>query len=151
MAANNSGLMGTIDGRTLVFNFREAYNGGRYELITPYVARVQKSMIRSTTFYGQVNCVDIGYHNYEIFTIVGGTEDIVIFNINKKSKAKTVSISSSLIGPGTAVRISPKNDYIAFATGSDWLKGLYELESIKKPKVSVAKLSIGDLNECIAK
>lgn len=142
--------MGTIDGRTLFFSFKEGYNG-RYELIAPFVARVQKNMIRNTTFFGQVNCVDIGYYNYEIFTVVGGTEDTVIFNTNKRSKAKNVVTSSGIIGATTAARVSPRNDFIAFATGCDWLKGLYELENIKKPRVSVARLSNADLNECTSK
>lgn len=142
--------MGTIDGRTLNFTFKEGYNG-KYEMVSSYVARVQKSTIRGTTFYGQVDCVDIGYHNYEIFTVVGGSEDMVIFNNNKKLKARNISTALGTIGAGTAVRISPKNDYIAFATGCDWLKGLYELESIKKPRIGVAKLNSVDLNDCVSK
>lgn len=150
LCANNSGLMGTIDGRSLAFTFKEGYNG-KFELITPYVVRVQKSTIRATTHFGQVDCVDIGYHNYEIFTIVGGSEEMVIFNTNKKSKAKTLTIANTTTGAATAVRISPRNEYIAFATGCDWLKGLYELETIKKPRITVGKLSSNDLNECTSK
>jgi hypothetical protein len=142
--------MGTIDGRSLAFTFKEGYSG-KVEMISPYVARVQKSLIRNTTYYGQVNCVDVGFHNYEIFSIIGGSEDMAIFNTNKKSKVKTLATAGTSTGAGTAVRLSPKNDYVAFATGSDWLKGLYELESIKKPRIAVVKLTSSDLNDFIAK
>lgn len=141
--------MGTIDGRSLCFTFKDGY--GKMEIVAPFVARVQKTIIRNTTYYGQVNCVDIGFHNYDVFSIIGGSEDLGIFNTIKKSKVKTLATAGSATGAGTAVRISPKNEYVAYATGSDWLRGLYELESIKKPRIAVVKLSNSDLNDFIAK
>jgi hypothetical protein len=43
--------------------------------------------------------------------------------------------------------MNPKMDLVVYATGSDWLKGLYELETLKKPKIAVVKLSNSDLRE----
>jgi uncharacterized protein with WD repeat len=147
----NTAVIGTIDGRTLIFNFKENYSN-KFILSDLYVARVQKNTIRSSTgFYGQVNCLDLGYHNYEGYTVIGGSEDINIFNTNKRSKVKSLATTGQSQGAGTAVRISPKNDYIAYATGSDWLKGLYELETIKKPKIAVVKLTVQDLNDYTSK
>jgi hypothetical protein len=70
---------------------------------------MQKKSERSITMYGQVNTTDIGYHNYTPFIMVGGSDDLGIYNPNKKTKSKTVTTSSSTIGATTAVRISPKN------------------------------------------
>lgn len=142
--------MGTIDGRVLAFGFRENY--GKYEMMNAYVTRVMKKKdAKNNDLFGQVNAIDIGYHNYETFSIFAGTEEIAIYNTTKKSKVKTLTTNSTGTGAGTAVRISPKNDYIAYATGSDWIKGLYELETIKKPRIGVVKLSNSELNEYVTK
>jgi hypothetical protein len=101
--------------------------------------------------FGQVNCVEIGIHSYSPYLVIGGTDDLSVYNYAKKSKAKTICNANSTIGATTAVRLSPKSDYIAYATGSDWLKGLHELETLKKPKITVWKLTNSDLSEFISK
>jgi hypothetical protein len=47
--------------------------------------------------------------------------------LSKKVKTKTIASSSSSVGACTAVRLSPKIEYMIYATGSDWLRGLNEL------------------------
>ena len=74
--------------------------------------------------YGQVDCVDIGYFNYETYTLIGGSDDLAVYNLIKKSKMKTLASSGTSTGATTAVRISPRQDYVAYATGTDWLKGI---------------------------
>lgn len=50
-----------------------------------------------------------------------------IYNLNKKIRIKALATSGSNIGAITAVRLNPKQDYVALATGTDWLKGIHEL------------------------
>lgn len=69
----------------------------------------------------------------------------------KRSKVKTLATSSTQVGASTACRFSPKNDYVAFATGNDWLRGIQELEFVKRPRVGVVKLSNSDLTDFVAK
>ena len=56
--------------------------------------------------------------------MIGGSEDLAAYNTGKKTKVKTVASLSTTTGATTAIKISPKVDFIAFATGTDWLKGL---------------------------
>ena len=77
--------------------------------------------------YGQVNTVDLGYYNYSHFTLVGGTEELATWNISKRNKGANISVSTSSVGAATASKIHPKQDLIAYATGTDWCKGMYEL------------------------
>lgn len=91
------------------------------------VSRSQKKSETRSERYGQVNALDIGKYKYDSFAIIGGTEDLAAYNTNKRTKVKTLSSSSTSTGATTAVKISPKVDYVAFATGTDWLKGLNEL------------------------
>jgi len=42
----------------------------------------------------------------------------------KKSRTKTIGGGTTSSGSVTASRISPKNDYLAYSTGCDWLRGL---------------------------
>ena len=112
------------------------------------VSRTQKkgsSSISAT--YGQVNAVDLGYHDYKVFSMVGGSEELSIWNIIKRTKGATISSVSSSIGATTAARICPKQEFVAFATGTDWCKGLYELEGLKRPKISVIKLATSDMRD----
>ncbi len=74
-----------------------------------------------------MNALDIGKYKYDSFAIIGGSEDLAAYNTSKKTKVKTIASSSSSTGATTAVKLSPKVDYLAFATGTDWLKGLNEL------------------------
>ena len=110
-----------------------------------YVARVQKLNIKNTTFHGQINSLDLGFHNHLNYLVVSGSEEICIFNVNKKSKVKSLSQIGATVGAGTAVKISPNQDYLAYSTGSDWTKGLSELDGIKKPRIVVTKLSNSDI------
>jgi hypothetical protein len=50
-----------------------------------------------------------------------------IYNLNKKTRVRPLATSGSSTGAITAVRLSPKQEYVAFATGTDWLKGIHEL------------------------
>jgi hypothetical protein len=42
-------------------------------------------------------------------------------------KSKTFVPNSTSTGATTFVKLSPKSDYLVYATGTDWLKGLHEL------------------------
>ena len=120
-------ILGTVDGRSISFSFKENYD--KYSFSDNLVSRTQKrgsSGISSST-YGQVNTVDLGMHDYKCYSLVGGTEELGLWNLVKRTKGSTLSSSSSSIGATTAARICPKQEFIAFATGSDWCKGLYEL------------------------
>lgn len=91
--------------------------------------------------FGQVNAVDIGYIDHSFFSMVGGSEDLAGFNLSNKSKVGSYINQNSTTGAITAVRLRPKLDYMAVGTGSDWLKGLHELETIKRPKIVIIKLA----------
>jgi hypothetical protein len=95
--------------------------------------------------------VDLGYYNYETFCLIGGSDDLSSYNILKKSKGNTYSNASSSVGACTAVRLSPRLEYIVYATGSDWTKGIHELENMKKPKICVSKLTTSDLKDLSTK
>jgi len=69
----------------------------------------------------------------------------------RKIKCKTITSSTSSIGAVTAVKMSPKLDYVLYATGSDWLKGIHELENPKKPKIGVTRITKPDLNSFTAR
>lgn len=118
--------VGTVDGRSSIFSFKETYDG--FSIIgDPLVSRSQKTTNSRTALYGQVNCVDLGYMSYEVFALIGGTEDLTAYNIVKRSKGNTYSTSNSSTGAATAMRLSPKLDYLVYATGTDWNKGIHEL------------------------
>ncbi len=115
--------MGTIDGRSLAFGINKG-NNNSYYATQPLISRSQKkSDVRSEKF-GQVNALDIGKYKYDSFTMIGGSQDLAAYNTVKKTKVKTLASLSTTTGATTAVKISPKVDFIAFATGTDWLKGL---------------------------
>ena len=117
--------MGTVDGRTITSSFKEGYDS--YSLVDSIVSRSQKKADSRIGMYGQVDCVDIGYHNYETFSLIGGSDDLSSYNTFKRSKGHTYSNCSTSVGACTAVRLSPRLEYIAYATGSDWSKGIHEL------------------------
>jgi hypothetical protein len=150
LSSNNTGVMGTVDGRVVFFSFKEAYTG-KPSIAISFVARTQKRTEQDTVMYGQVNAVELGFHNFEGFAVVGGGEEIAVLNTVKRTKVRALASKDSSTGAGTAIRLSPHNQYIAFATGSDWSKGLYGLEDTKKPRIAVVKLSNIDLCEFIAK
>ena len=83
--------------------------------------------------------------------MIGGTEDLSSYNLAKKIRVKGIAASSSSTGASTAVRLSPKLDYIIYATGSDWIKGLNELDNITKPKIGGMKILSSDLRELTVK
>jgi len=101
--------------------------------------------------FGQVTTVDIGYYNYDTYLAVGGTDDYAVFNIHKKLRSKGLVNPNSAVGSTTASKIHPNNKYIAFANGTDWAKGIQELENIKKPKITLYRILGGELNEWISK
>jgi hypothetical protein len=83
--------------------------------------------------------------------LIGGSDDLAVYNLLKKSKVKTLSSSNSTVSATTAVRISPNQDYVAYATGTDWLKGLSELENIKKPRLTVMKLDSKEVRDFVSR
>ena len=99
----------------------------------------------SSSTYGQVNTVDLGFKNHETFCLIGGTDNLRACNISTKVEGPMITSSSSSIGATTAARLSPTLDFVAFATGTDWCKGIHELDHVKKPIVSVIKLSDSEL------
>lgn len=115
------------------------------------MSRSQKTTNTRSALYGQVNCVDLGYLSYEVFAIIGGTEDLSAYNIIKRSKGSTYITSNSSNGAATAVRISPRLDYLVYASGTDWTKGIHELENLKKPKIGLVKLTQSELKELVLK
>jgi hypothetical protein len=46
----------------------------------------------------------------------------------------------------TAGTISYDGEYVFYATGSDWIKGLDELSEVKKPKLYAIKISTSDVS-----
>lgn len=93
----------------------------------PLVSRSQKTTNTRITLYGQVNCVDLGYMSYEVFALIGGTEDLTAYNIAKRSKGNSYASSNNSTGAATAMRLSPRLDFLVYATGTDWTKGINEL------------------------
>lgn len=85
------------------------------------VSRSQKRLESRYTLYGQVNAVDMGTAGYETYSLVGGSDDLKSYNTNKKSIVTTYVQGNSV----TAVRVSPNGDFLAYATGYDWAKGIY--------------------------
>lgn len=63
-------MMGTADGRSICFEFKDNYE---MRIETPFITRTQKKQETRCALLGQVNAVDVGYHNYETFAIIGGT------------------------------------------------------------------------------
>ncbi len=88
------------------------------------ISRSQKKSDIRTEKFGQVNALEIGKYKYDSFALIGGSEDLAAYNTIKKTKVKTITSVSTTTGSTTAVKICPKTEYIAFATGTDWLKGL---------------------------
>ena len=142
-------ILGTVDGRCLTLAFKEHNEAVHYT--DHLISRTQKKTDTRVSLCGQVNCVDLGYYNYESFSLIGGSEDLSSYNMLKKTKGTTISAASSTIGAATAVRISPRMDFVAFSTGSDWTKGIHELESLRRPRIGVVKLTAGDLKTLTAR
>ena len=138
-----------MDGRFVTFAFRDTM--GRVNPTDQVVSKVQKKSDTRGILYGQVDCVDLGYAQYEAFAFVGGTENLESYNLVAKNKADTITSSTSSIGATTAVRISPKQDFLVFATGTDWTKGIYVLETLKRPKIALIKLTPGDIKNLTMK
>lgn len=82
--------------------------------------------------------------------LAGGTDDLGGINIRKNSKSKTYATASTTQGAITAARLSPKLDYVAYATGSDWIQGLRELDHMKQPTIGVAKITSNELHDLVS-
>lgn len=140
-------IMGTCDGRSLTMFFKETQDRITYG--DGIVNKTQKKIgggISNST-YGQVNTVDLGFKNHETFCLVGGTDNLRTFNLSTKNEGPMITSSSTSIGATTAVRLSPNLEFVAFATGTDWCKGIHELDHIKKPLVSVIRLNESELRK----
>lgn len=140
------GIVGTVDGKISNFTFQRNLSTITIQLGTTY--KSQKKTEKGSDRYGQINCVDIGVNQKgEQFFIIGGTEDLFVFNV-RKQKIRNFSTTQ---GPTTAVRLSPNQDLITFSNGCDWLKGLYQLETMKRPRQVVIKITNADINDFAAK
>ena len=137
---------GTVDGRSLHLEFRENSNG--IQILDEMVSVSQKmSDSKGKSIYGQVNCIDLGCYKYDPFVMTGGSDDLRGGNLYKKSAMHPISSTTSSVGATTAVRLSPDLDFVAFATGCDWLKGLHELDTMKRPRIAVVKMTSQDLKD----
>lgn len=117
-------VLGTVDGRAAIMSFKEL-NNGDFE-VSNIVSRTQKKTAVGKTLYGQVNAVDIGLSNQDFYFVVGGSEDMGIYNHYRKTKVRVIVQSpiNQTIST-TAISFSPNHQYIAYAVGSDWLRGIY--------------------------
>lgn len=140
------GIVGTVDGKTSTFNFQRNLSNLTIQLGA--TNKSQKKTQKGSDRYGQINCVDIGItQKGEQFFLIGGTEQLFVSNIRKQR----VRVYSANQGPTTAVRISPNQDAITFSNGCDWLKGLYQLDTIKRPRQAVVKLSNTEITDFVTK
>lgn len=136
----NVALFGTVDGRAAIISFTER-NNGEFEVKNSYVIRTQKRTVKGKDMFGQVNAVDIGLSNNDFYLAVGGSEDLGVYNPAKKTKVKTIVQNN----PTTAVSFNPNHQFMAYAVGTDWLRGLVELEQPKRPKITVVKMAEKDV------
>ena len=73
---------------------------------------------------GQLNSVDINSKERKSFAVYAGTEEAAFFDAQKNKKVKNITSSKCAV---TAIKISPDSEYLVYATGSDWSKGVDEL------------------------
>ena len=121
-------------------DFSSNYSGMKVE--KPVQIKHQKKTPHHYSLTGQVNSVDISVKDRKYcFCAIGGSEDGGMHEINKNRKLKNLTNSSTV----TAVKVSPDSEYVVFALGSDWAKGLNELTESKKPKLIGMRLNSSDI------
>lgn len=144
-------IFGTIDGRVVIMNFRELSNGD-FEITNSLVSKTQKRTVNGKEFLGQVNTVDIGINGNVYFVVIGGSDEMGIYNHYKRTKGKTIVLPQNGQNIATtAVSFNPKQGYLAYAVGYDWLRGLYDQEQPKRPKIAVMKVSKNEISTSSSK
>lgn len=90
---------------------------------------------------GQLNTVDIACKDRKYcFCVYGGSEESGMFDITKNKKVKNLTSASTV----TAVKVSSDCEFMIYATGSDWIKGVDELNDAKKAKLIGLKVTTSD-------
>ena len=131
--------MGTCDGRTFHTSFKkESFDNFSYQEGEVILSQ-KKPLQNYQRLIGSVNAVDYCRKDNNEICLIGGTQNLCPNNLKSKRIGLTIIESSKSIGATTAARFSPNLDFIAFATGTDWHKGIQELGGIKKPIVSVIR------------
>ena len=131
--------MGTCDGRTFHTSFKkESFDNFSYQEGEVILSQ-KKTLPNYQKLIGSVNAIDYCRKNNNEICLIGGTQNLCPTYLKSKRNGLTITEASKSIGATTAARFSPTLDYIAFATGTDWNKGIKELEGIKKPIVSVIR------------
>lgn len=77
-------------------------------------------------FLGNISGVDIGIGKRTPFYIGYGTFNLQVYDII--SKAIHITVKGNYDSPIVAAKLCPKQIYLVFATGNDWLKGLGSLK-----------------------
>jgi hypothetical protein len=92
---------------------------------------------------GTVNCLDIGFKDKYEFVLYCGTTETGIYNPDKNLKLKTITTNEKSV---TSVAISPECEYYVYCFGSDWCKGLEELNTYSAVKINVGRINTSDVN-----
>jgi hypothetical protein len=96
----------------------------------------------------QLNSVDVAFYDGRPFIGVASSSESTL--INPFTKYKIVSFSNEdREGASTAIKISPNLEFVAVCTGSDWSKGLGELQCLRKPRVIVSRLTMDQLKKLV--
>jgi len=90
-----------------------------------------------------INGIDFGVKDgkYE-FGVFCGTEEMATYSTEKSLRIKTLGSTGVTV---TAISVSPDCEYYAFATGTDWCKGMEELSSSLPIKINVGRLTSSDV------
>jgi hypothetical protein len=108
----------------------------------------KKNIPSKRSLFAQLNSVDVGCYDGKPFIGVASTLESTL--INPFTKYKIVSFSNEdREGASTAIKISPNLDFVVVCTGSDWTKGLAELECLRKPRVIVSRLTMNQLKKMV--
>jgi hypothetical protein len=134
-------LFGTADGRLITTGFDERGVGMR--MSKPVIYRCQKKSSYRKEVCGMVNCVELGFREckYE-FALFCGTIEAGMFSPEKNLKIKAIMTSEAAV---TAISVSPDCEYYAYAFGSDWCRGLEELNTYTSVKVMVGRITTADV------
>lgn len=80
-------VFGCVDGRCLIANFEDNYQGPRPidSRLRMYTKSNRKdSSYSGSPMYGQVNDIEIGSYSNQEFIVLIGTDEISFFNLKKK-------------------------------------------------------------------
>ena len=70
----------------------------------------------------------------------GGTEETGVYDLLRDKKARTITTNLTT----TCVRMNPDCEYLVYGVGSDWMKGMEEMEQSKKCRLIGMKISSSD-------